>query len=381
MSIPPRMVLLLALILVPVQRQAFLEAQESLTIGWAELDAAGLDADMSRLGILLPKALMKATSFIDVRYMPQQEALAGSSRMFLLDLEKARTAVAEARRARDLTAISIRDPARRALEVRRAQTLLDGTKTALDQLMNKHADDLGGLTVPAAALKLWKGHEEGLLLPPVEVAAIACAENKLDILVYGKIETLGPYLTVDLVLYVAATDEEVWRAVEYTALDDLDGLVKTLERPLATALAGRAFGRAVFTVDPDTAEIMVDGTIHPSNTIILYSQGSYLATVSAAGFRTVSRRFAIVPGTDTGINLQLVPIPTAPVFVESLPSGAALFLDGIPAGTTPIELPGASFPRVLSARMDGFEDLQGVVRPGFEPGRVVLDLQVSDGSD
>jgi hypothetical protein len=103
--------------------------------------------------------------------------------------------------------------------------------------------------------------------------------------------------------------------------------------------------------------------------------------VSAAGFRTVSRRFAIVPGTDTGINLQLVPIPTAPVFVESLPSGAALFLDGIPAGTTPIELPGASFPRVLSARMDGFEDLQGVVRPGFEPGRVVLDLQVSDGSD
>lgn len=379
MPILARLVLVLAMLLAPTPWQAELQAQDSLSIGWAELDTTGLDADMSRLGVLLPKALMKATSYITERAVSPGEAVAGAVKVLNLDLEKAKNAVSAARRKRDLVSISTRDPARRALEIRNAQATLDKSIAALDGLLLKQDDILDTGLSPAVPLKLWKGHEEGILLPPVEVSAIVCAENKLDILVYGKIASLGPYLAIDLVLYVAATDEEVWKAAEYTAFDDLDGLVASLERPLATALAGRVFGRAIFTISPENAEILVDGKAHPANGVIFYSQDSYVATVSAAGFRPVTSRFAIVPGKDTRIDLQLVPVLAAPVFVESLPSGAALYIDGMPYGATPLELAGASYPRVLTARMEGFDDLKVILRPGLESGRLLLDLPVADG--
>jgi hypothetical protein len=374
-----RVTVVLSLILALASRQAILEAQESLTIGWAELDTAGLDAEMSRLGILLPKALMKATSFIEERYMPQREALVHALKTTNLDLEKAKDAVAASQRRRDLVSISTRDPAKRATELRSAQAALDKNLMVLNALLIKQTGIPDTAASLVSTLKIWKGHEEGTLVPPVGVAALVCAENKLDILVYGKIEALGPFLTVDLVLYSAATDEEVWRAAEYAAFDDLDGLVESLERPLATALAGRPFGRAIFDISPENAEILVDGRSYPTNNPLFYSQGSYLATISAAGYRTLSSRFAIIPGNDTFVGLKLEPLKTVPVFVESMPSGASLFLDGAPVGATPLELAGAAYPRVLTARMEGFDDLKMVVRPGINTGRLVLDLQASDG--
>lgn len=374
-----RLVLSLTLLLVLAPRQAVLEAQETLTIGWAELDTAGLDVEMSRLGVLLPTALMKATSFINERYVPQREALASALKTLNLDLEKAKDAIATARRKRDLVSISTRDPAKRASELQSTQVALDKSLSALDELLVSQAEIPDSIEAPRASLVRWKGHADGQLLPPAGVAAIVCAENKIDILVYGKVETIGPYLTIDLILYIAATDEEVWKTAEYAAFDDLDGLVTSLERPLATALAGRAFGRALFSVYPETAKIVVDGETFTTNNPLFYSQGSYVATVSATGYRTVSSRFAIIPGTDTVVKLQLAPMQATPIFVESFPSGAALYVDGAPFGVTPLELAGAQYPRILTARLDGFDDLRLVVRPGFDMERVVLDLQASDG--
>ena len=379
MQLLTRLTLVLTLMLALAQRTADLQAQETLTIGWAELDTAGLNADLSRLGVLLPLALMKATSFIDERYVPPREVLAGSLKTLNVDLEKAREAVAAARRKRDLVSISTRDPAKRVSELKSSQLALDKSLTSLDELLLAQADIPDVLDTSLASLMPWKGHDDNKLLPPVDVAALVCTENKLDLLVYGKIETVGPYLNIDLILYVAATDEEVWKSAEYAAFDDIDGLVTSLERPLATALAGRAFGRALFSVSPETAEVMVDGKTYPTNNPLFYSQGSYLATVSAPGYRTLSSRFAIIPGTDTKITIQLTSLQAAPVFVESFPSGAALYIDGALFGVTPLELAGVQYPRVLTARMDGFDDLKLVIRPGFDMDRVVLDLQASDG--
>ena len=272
-----------------------------------------------------------------------------------------------------------RDPAKRVSELKSSQLALDKSLTSLDELLLAQADIPDVLDTSLASLMPWKGHDDNKLLPPVDVAALVCTENKLDLLVYGKIETVGPYLNIDLILYVAATDEEVWKSAEYAAFDDIDGLVTSLERPLATALAGRAFGRALFSVSPETAEVMVDGKTYPTNNPLFYSQGSYLATVSAPGYRTLSSRFAIIPGTDTKITIQLTSLQAAPVFVESFPSGAALYIDGALFGVTPLELAGVQYPRVLTARMDGFDDLKLVIRPGFDMDRVVLDLQASDG--
>jgi hypothetical protein len=170
-----------------------------------------------------------------------------------------------------------------------------------------------------------------------------------------------------------------WKTVEYAAFDDLDGLVATLERPLATALAGRPFGRAIFNIDPEKSEILVDGIVYAGNHPLFYNQGSFIATISAAGYRTASTRFAIVPGSDTFVKVRLEPVQSSPVFVESFPSGAVLYIDGAPLGTTPLQLSGAAYPRVLTTRMNGFDDLRVVVRPGPESERMVLDLQASDG--
>lgn len=371
--------MLLALTLGLVPWFARLEAQESLTIGWAELDTRGLDADLSRLGVLIPQALMKATSFIDERSMSYLEALTHTSKAINVEMEKARDAVAQSRRKRDLVSISVRDPAQRATELRTAQLALDKSIAALEELLLRQSSLVDTPLGSGIPLTLWKGHETGTLLPADGVPALICAENKLGMLVFGKLESLGPYLSVDLVLYRAATDEEVWKTAEYTALDDIDGLLASLERPLATALAGRPFGRVFFETDPNESEILINGSPYLASKTLFYSHGSYQASVSAPGYHTVATRFAIIPGSDTMVRVQLEPIRAASVLVESMPSGASLYLDGLSVGNTPIELRGASYPRILTAKKEGFDDQKVVLRPGFENGRLVLDLQASDG--
>jgi hypothetical protein len=374
-----RIVGLMTLLLLISPFRSFLQAQGNLTVGWAELDTANLDEKMSRLGVLLPKALMKATSFISERYMPQTEAAVSSRKTVTAKQEAAKDAVAAARRKRDLVSISTRDPARRAADLRTAQAALDTATEALDLLLSGQNGIQDDVLPPVASLQPWNGHEDGSLLPPVGLPALVCAENKLDLLVYGQIESRGPYLMVEMVLYIAATNEEVWKAAEYAAFDDIDGLVSSLDRSLATALAGRDFSRVFFNISPENAEIRLDGEEYPGEVPVFYSQDSYLATVAAAGYRSASSRVAVVPGTDTTVTLSLEPIQETPVLVESFPSGAFIYLDGTPLGLTPLELPGAAFPRVLTARLDGFDDLRLVVRSGPETDRVVLDLQASDG--
>jgi hypothetical protein len=359
--------------------RAFLQAQSNLTVGWAELDAASLDEDLSRVGVLLPKALMEASSFMEERYIPQTEAMMSSLRTITSEQEAARNAVAVARRKRDLVSISTRDPARRAAELRTAQKILDTAMADLDRLISGYHGTEDGSPPPVTPLQLWRGHEDGSLLPPVGVPALVCADNKLDLLVYGRIESIGPYLVAEVVLYIAATNEDVWKAAGYAAIDDLDGLVSDLERSLATALAGRDFSRIHFDISPESAEIQLDGKVYPGGFPLFYSQDSFLATISAAGYRSASTRVAVVPGKDTIVKLSLETIHKDPVLIESSPSGAFIYLDGTPLGVAPLELPGTDFPRVLTARLDGFDDLKLVVRPGLESGRVVLDLQASDG--
>ncbi|MGD9938260.1 MAG: PEGA domain-containing protein [Clostridia bacterium] len=374
-----RLVWLLTLLLLISPARAFLQAQSSLTVGWAELDVASLDEDLARVGVLLPKALMEATSFIKERYMLQTEAVESSLKTMNAEQEAARNAVAVARKKRDLVSISIRDPAKRATELRTAQATLDTAVETLDQLVSGHKGLQDDTPPPVSPLLRWNGHEDGSLLPPKGVPALVCAEKKLDLLVHGWIESIDSYLVAELVLYSATTNEEVWKATGYAAIDDLDGLVSSMDRSLATALAGRDFSRIHFDISPDSAEILLDGKVYPGEFTLFHSQDSFPVTVSAAGYRSVSTRVAVVPGKDTTVTLSLEPIQEAPVFVESFPSGASLYLDGTPLGVTPLELAGVAYPRVLTARLDGYDDLKLVVRPGSEAGRVVLDLQASDG--
>ena len=134
MAITARQVGLATILLLLAPLQIVLQAQEALTIGWAELDTTKLDEGMSRLGVLIPKALIGVTSFITDRYVPQSEASLSSTRILSADLEKAKDAIATARRKRDLISLTGLDPFKRAADLRTAQSTLDKALADLEQL-------------------------------------------------------------------------------------------------------------------------------------------------------------------------------------------------------------------------------------------------------
>ena len=119
-------------------------SSSTLTIGWAELDATG-DDDATGVGVeyrnaatLVPRQLMRALAFADLRYPSDEEASAAYDRAALAAEEKARKAVADARAKRDLAALAVRDSAKRARDVAEAEAAIRKAEAALDAVIEEN---------------------------------------------------------------------------------------------------------------------------------------------------------------------------------------------------------------------------------------------------
>ena len=116
-------------------------SSSALTIGWAELAVPGGDASSGGVAeyrdaaVLVPRQLMRALAFADLRYPSEEEAGATATRAALGAEEKARKAVSDARAKRDLAALAVRDPAKRARDVAEAEAAVRKAKSALELLL------------------------------------------------------------------------------------------------------------------------------------------------------------------------------------------------------------------------------------------------------
>lgn len=373
----PRWRAALALALLTMSGAGFTGAQAAerdpaaLKLAFARLDTGeGRELPAERLSWGIPDGLRERLGFVDRRFPLPEEIEALETAAANRERGRAARALADALAARERASLANRDPFKRASEIRDADRKLKEARRALSS--------------KAAAprplpLLYWNGASLGIeagLAASVSDPAEFCRASSIDYLVYGTIEGVDGYFAISLRLYSALAARELWSQTGYYAEDEFETVLDALERPLATAIFGRAYARLDLSLFPPSARL-VDQDGRALNSGELFFDARRAEAVAAApGYESRLIRFRIEPGKDAAIRAELDPLPSPSFVVESDPPGASLYLDGVLLGLTPLELPGFAELRSLRLSLPGREDLRsalqgsppdGTLRFGFAP--------------
>lgn len=361
--------------------QAAESPSDALKLAFARLElGAGGDGLVERLSWGLPDGLRERLSFVDRRFPLPEELDALDTAVALGERGRAARALADALASRERASLSNRDPFKRAAELREADRKLKEAKRALLPLTDPPlAVAATAAAPPPRPLSYWKDASLGIearLAPVVSDPAEFCRASSVDYLVYGKIDRLDGYFSVSLRLFSAAADRELWSETHYAADDEFESVLDALERPLATALFGRAYARLDLALFPPTARLLDEGGRALSSGDLFFEARAVEAVAAAPGYDSRLIRFRIEPGKAFALRAALEPLPAPSFIVESDPPGASLYLDGVLLGLTPLELPGFAGLRTLRLSLPGREDLytaiqdsppDGALRFGFAP--------------
>jgi len=229
--------------------------------------------------------------------------------------------------------------------------------------------------------KLWDGYAKGQLIDSPSLGpAQAAKAAKVDLLVTGSVDVQSGYAAVRVHGYDAALDREVFSWKNFCSVDDPAPLAADIARRLERWTAGRNFARLEVKLSPSSAELSVDGEPFDGEptVIYVYRDGSLHLAASAAGFSPRAMKVDLALGDDRSVDLRLEPLATGNLDVTTDPSGAAISLDSVPIGRSPISIALDGSRRVVMAQAEGREP-QTTILPDSGQGALRLDLLPSDG--
>jgi hypothetical protein len=141
----------------------------------------------------------------------------------------------------------------------------------------------------------------------------------------------------------------------------------------------------VLTVVPATAKVSIDGRLSPAKSAAgtyLLAPGDHTIEASLDGYRSLRRTVHLVSGAQTSERMVLE-IEPGYLVIRSDPSGAAVWVDGVEKGKTPVDPALALIPgnHVVSLRIAGHKETERKLEihagerqvlelslPPFEPG-------------
>lgn len=299
-------------------------------------------------------------------------------------------ALAEARSRLDRLAFS---PSTASAERKRLE---EAFRLAAETAEAASAEDTEVAVPPAKPIAFHGANASGRPIPlKTSVAELASAE-KLDLVVSGSVRRIGAYLALSLEAWDRDLGAPIATIHEYSAPDDLEALVARILPVLRAVIAGEEVRRVVITTEPTDATVSIIDAggnerllARSERVVYLYGPSERSLVARAPGYETLTLALAGT-GVDERLRLPLTAIPQGPGLVlDSVPSGAAVYLEGLKVGTTPVEVARSPFPRLAEFRLEGYRptafvldpDLRELPAPGLVPETAVLPVPIETRRD
>jgi hypothetical protein len=231
------------------------------------------------------------------------------------------------------------------------------------------------------ATKFWEGYAKGQLIDtPSSGLGQAARAAKVDLLVTGTVAIQSGYAIVLMNGFDAALNREVFSWKSFCSVDDPSPLAKDLAARLERWVAGRDFARLDLNLGPAFAELNVNGKPYENDSpvIYVYRDESVRLEVSASGYSPRITTIDLTLGDRKSLDLELEPLVTGHATLSTDPQDAAISLDSVPIGKSPVSITLDGSRGIAAASAEGREP-QTLVLPSSGESEMSLSLPISDG--
>ena len=332
------------------------DAAKKWVVGFSVFNAAGLSPENAYLAYSIPLLMKDEISGLDSHTYADDERELWQKAILAREISAVERSITSIRQQRD--SLYFGDTPPTAAAVQAVDERVSAAAARRDFLRSL---DPAHVAVPAEKPIAFKeGTGPGKLLDLLRVpAATYCARQEIDLLVGGSIQEVQGYLLVTLWVFDAARGNTILSSREAAQRDELYASLPPLGKELAGILLGRQWSLVAYAPSPPNGSLYVDGVLVASGAspALYLSPGIKEIRVSAPGYRPEKLTLILTPGQESPLAVTLEKEPAASVFIVSQPAGAALYVDSIWQGTTPLlqEKPPVRGRGVLS--LTGFYDL------------------------
>lgn len=356
-------------------------AGAAFTVAVAGFPSAGLPPGMALFASTFPRLLIAELAVLPPRletagYRAEKASVSSSRALYASGADLAS-------RLDDLALRALEpgiDPGKRAQNLSDARSKVEEARKKLES---------GSANVPATA------REPGDSLAPSVLSALndkgqlvslaaggpqaTVAGKDIDLLVYGSLEPVGAYVAVDVNIYDAALGRLVYSSRSYAAPSDPAPLARDLGERVCRIVAGRPYARLDLLARPDAAVLSVDGKVLDASTrrLYLFEKSTLLVSATAPGMVPLEATVEVDLGERKQASFELKAALAGTARIDTAPSGLPVYVDGMFAGTSPLELPLTGERSVVSAKSDGDASATSILPPG---GKVDI-LLVPDSSE
>ncbi|WP_319477566.1 PEGA domain-containing protein [Marispirochaeta aestuarii] len=356
-------VLLNLLLLIPQYAGAAEDPREEYRIALAGFTALGLPREHAYLAQALPRLMLHTLAGLDSRYISDKEK---SAYIWRIEREARREAALKSAKARE-------DNSFDAIKSGSLESQLNDetTETEEEGLLPAEIQDY-------KRIELFNGPGE---IPDLPVdPAQYCRENDLDMLISGRIESIGELVYFSLEAYTFAEarwDEFFFSASGFTTLEDA---LLQARGALREKVLGRPWSSLSIITRRD-AWIYLDGELRGVgglNNLIL-SPGGHRIRIEAEAAETLAESVFLQAGEEQRLEFSLTESPVPEVEIVSDPEGAEVYLSSLWAGTTPLLLPDTGRSGTLRLVLEGYRDVL-VPAAELETGKnsFILERQLYD---
>jgi hypothetical protein len=230
------------------------------------------------------------------------------------------------------------------------------------------------------ATQLWEGHAKGQLVDtPASGFSQAIKSLGLNFFVTGTIAIRSGYATVLVRGFDVTLDREAFSWKTFCAIDDPEPLAVDIAKRLEQWIAGRPFARVILSLNPASAMLRVNGGLFEGTSPIFYEyhDEKMHIDVSSTGYSPQSLDLDLKLGERVTKSIKLDPLSTGNVLLKTDPTEAAISLDSVPVGRSPLTIGLDGSRGIATVSAEGWET-QAIVLPSSGESELSLSLIPSD---
>ncbi len=400
------------------------EPRETFRVGIAELIAKGVPAERQFVTTTLPILVYDSLRAVDEREMGEAELEAYAEERLAVARRAGAKALAEAVATRD--ALLFQDEASQerleeatdAVAVARRTWLRLSDAEAADLASSRgeptapseastegspgiRADEPADPAVESRPIEFLALHEAGQLLPaplatvldnPLvrpneqlinespELARLA-EEHDLDLLIFGFAEQRAGYVVLDLYAYHRMLDEVELLSQTTRLAEEIGDDAELVADEAAELILGRPWARLAVRADRSDASVRINGELVGfGEGVLRYAEaGEYSVEIEASGSEPIRQLVQLDADQNRTIVVEMEEVEGNLVRLRSSPSEAAVYIDSVWVGETPLVYVFPIANASVRLRKPGYLESRFVVGPDSPP--VVSRALIRDDVD